>query len=357
MCFPGGSEVKNLPVNAGYRFDPWAGTIPWRREWHPTPVFSPGKSHGQRCLMGYSPWGLKRVQHDLLTKTNQAMYQVLYLSGYLLWINPNSEPLTPRSISLFPVFIGTKLATQLTFKEGIRLEKVLWGRESQRKGVLSEGSWRSKAWEARSGHGVSGTATGRPRAHHTWGGSHLRNPPQLEENQMVPACPHKDSETARGFGQDVCKILRSYSYLTEKQKPFKNITPQSCECNWDSPKSFPHPLSPLAITCSVALWSCLVPALGFFLKRPGPEKCCLIFSGLHQALKTVWSSNSFSDTTSFTNHSWNNYKRSSSFAPIQIQRHKLYFLVLQSHMQKKGHNSAVRITYKCQQLFLKSIIK
>ena len=151
MCFPGGSEVKNLPVNAGYRFDPWAGTIPWRREWHPTPVFSPGKSHGQRCLMGYSPWGLKRVQHDLLTKTNQAMYQVLYLSGYLLWINPNSEPLTPRSISLFPVFIGTKLATQLTFKEGIRLEKVLWGRESQRKGVLSEGSWRSKAWEARTG--------------------------------------------------------------------------------------------------------------------------------------------------------------------------------------------------------------
>ena len=87
----------------------------------------------------------------------------------------------------------------------------------------------------------------------TPGRSHLRNPPQLEENQMVPACPHKDYETARGFGQDVCKIPRYYSYLTGKQKPFKNITPQSCEFNWDSPKSFPLPLSSLAIICSAAL--------------------------------------------------------------------------------------------------------
>ena len=29
-------------------FDPWVGKIPWRKKWQPTPVFSPGKSHGQR---------------------------------------------------------------------------------------------------------------------------------------------------------------------------------------------------------------------------------------------------------------------------------------------------------------------
>ena len=29
----------------------------WRRQWHPTPVLLPGKSHGQRSLEGYSPWG------------------------------------------------------------------------------------------------------------------------------------------------------------------------------------------------------------------------------------------------------------------------------------------------------------
>ena len=40
-------------------FDPWVGKIPWRREWQPTPVLLPGESHGQRSLVGYSPWGHK----------------------------------------------------------------------------------------------------------------------------------------------------------------------------------------------------------------------------------------------------------------------------------------------------------
>ena len=41
------------------RFSPWAGKIPWRRTWPPTPVFLPGESHGQRSLAGYGPWGHK----------------------------------------------------------------------------------------------------------------------------------------------------------------------------------------------------------------------------------------------------------------------------------------------------------
>ena len=40
-------------------FDPWIGTIPWRRAWQPTPVFLPGESHGQRSLACYSLWGHK----------------------------------------------------------------------------------------------------------------------------------------------------------------------------------------------------------------------------------------------------------------------------------------------------------
>ena len=40
-------------------FSPWVGKIPWRRKWQPTPVFLPGKSHGQKSLVGYSPWGHK----------------------------------------------------------------------------------------------------------------------------------------------------------------------------------------------------------------------------------------------------------------------------------------------------------
>ena len=41
-------------------FDPWGGKTPWRRKGQPTPVFWPGKSHRQRGLAGYNPWGHKQ---------------------------------------------------------------------------------------------------------------------------------------------------------------------------------------------------------------------------------------------------------------------------------------------------------
>ena len=41
------------------RFNPWVGKISWRRKWQPTPVFLPGKSHGQRSPVGYRPQGHK----------------------------------------------------------------------------------------------------------------------------------------------------------------------------------------------------------------------------------------------------------------------------------------------------------
>ena len=52
-------------------FDPWVRKIPWRRKWQPTPVFLPGESHGQRGLEGYSPWGCKRVGHNIVTEQQQ----------------------------------------------------------------------------------------------------------------------------------------------------------------------------------------------------------------------------------------------------------------------------------------------
>ena len=44
---------------------------PWRRKWHLTPVLLPGKSHGQRSLVGYSPWDC-RVGHDWVTSLSPA---------------------------------------------------------------------------------------------------------------------------------------------------------------------------------------------------------------------------------------------------------------------------------------------
>ena len=49
--------VKNLPAMQETQYNTWRGKIPWRRKWQPTPVFLPGKFHGQRSLEGYSQWG------------------------------------------------------------------------------------------------------------------------------------------------------------------------------------------------------------------------------------------------------------------------------------------------------------
>ena len=54
--------VKNLLANAGdTSSNPWVRKISWRRKWQSTPVFSPGKSHGQRSLVGYSPQDHKEL--------------------------------------------------------------------------------------------------------------------------------------------------------------------------------------------------------------------------------------------------------------------------------------------------------
>ena len=42
-------------------FNPWVGKIPWSRKWKPTPIFLPGKSHGQRSPVGYSLWDCKEL--------------------------------------------------------------------------------------------------------------------------------------------------------------------------------------------------------------------------------------------------------------------------------------------------------
>ena len=50
------------------RFLPRVGKIPWRRKWQPTPVLLSGKSHKQRSLVGYSPWGCKESDATKVTK-------------------------------------------------------------------------------------------------------------------------------------------------------------------------------------------------------------------------------------------------------------------------------------------------
>ena len=80
-------------------FYPWAGKIPWRRKWQPTPVFLPGESHGWRSLVGYSPRVAKsRTRLSNFTFSSSKigfhegddLYGVLFLFIFLLSPSKNS---------------------------------------------------------------------------------------------------------------------------------------------------------------------------------------------------------------------------------------------------------------------------
>ena len=63
LGFPGGARGKGPDCQCRRQkrrgLDLWVGKIPCRAR-QPTPVFLPGRSHGQRSLLGYSPWGCKK---------------------------------------------------------------------------------------------------------------------------------------------------------------------------------------------------------------------------------------------------------------------------------------------------------
>ena len=83
--FLGGSDGKESICQCRrHGFDPWVGKIPWRRKWQATPVFLPGKPHGQSSLVGYSPWGWKESDKTELTeqqKQQTAVKGSWYMEG------------------------------------------------------------------------------------------------------------------------------------------------------------------------------------------------------------------------------------------------------------------------------------
>ena len=97
--FPGGSDTKESACNV----ETWVASLetdgkespckwetqvwslgeegPWKREWHPTPIFLPGKSHCQRILADYSPWGrqesdtTERLKDTHIINSSKSFYQ------------------------------------------------------------------------------------------------------------------------------------------------------------------------------------------------------------------------------------------------------------------------------------------
>ena len=103
--FSGGSDGKASVNNAGDlgSINPWVRKIPWRRKWQFTPVLLPGKSHGQRSLVGYSPWGRKE-----LDTTERLGFHFLPRCMCLLisWLqSPSAVILEPKKIKSLTVSI------------------------------------------------------------------------------------------------------------------------------------------------------------------------------------------------------------------------------------------------------------
>ena len=101
--FPDGSVAKNLPAMRVMSVQS-LGTIPYRRKWQPTPVFLPGKSHGQRSLVSYT--GVARVWHTLVIKPPPLYNNIQFTPP-----TPDQSELYPTSRATF-TYISLKLSKE-----------------------------------------------------------------------------------------------------------------------------------------------------------------------------------------------------------------------------------------------------
>ena len=105
MGFPGGAIGKESTCCRRYkrlRFELWVGKIRWSRKWQPISAFLTGKSHGQRSLAGYGPWGHKkvdmtehacskwRIEPKLLAFANHLIH-IYYLNSLLFFCSPSTQ--------------------------------------------------------------------------------------------------------------------------------------------------------------------------------------------------------------------------------------------------------------------------
>ena len=84
----------------------WSNSMPWRREWQPTPEFLPGEFHGQRSLVGYSSWGLKESD----------MTKWLTFSSLLLFsLSRSSMKLSQTNNFPFSFFLAFHVISKISF--------------------------------------------------------------------------------------------------------------------------------------------------------------------------------------------------------------------------------------------------
>ena len=97
--FPGGSDGKESACNEGdLGLIPGSEKIIWRREWLHTPGFLPGEFHGQKSLVGYSPWSCKEWNvTEWPTPSPKPINNVVIVSG-----EQQRDSATHRHVSILP---------------------------------------------------------------------------------------------------------------------------------------------------------------------------------------------------------------------------------------------------------------
>ena len=132
-------------------FDFCVGKIPWRRGWQTTPVFLPGKHHGQKSLEGYSPWD--RIKSDM-TEHSHFQSAIRDFRGGAKVMNPppnaRAAPSVPR--------LGRSPGEGDAIHSSILTWKIQWTKEPG--GLQSTGSQRVRHdWMIQCAHTQSATET------------------------------------------------------------------------------------------------------------------------------------------------------------------------------------------------------
>ena len=119
------------------RFNSWVRNILWRRKWQPTPVFLPGESHGQRSLVGYSPWGHKESDMTKWLSTAQNRRRKVNQKFTSAGIEPEKE-------------VGTRTGTYYIQNSLGKLRETIfnypWGRKARWIMGDALGRKRGKTW-------------------------------------------------------------------------------------------------------------------------------------------------------------------------------------------------------------------
>ena len=140
---------------------PWIGKVSWRGKWQPTPVFFPGKSHGQKSLVGSMG---SRVGHNWATKQQQIVFpwkcflfpaqKVDFLGSlfsFLVWVlhmacweqkqKPNNWLLQKCNLYIYMCVISF-LSSELIKYEEQALAASMWWEIT----FSSSLAWRSSTW-------------------------------------------------------------------------------------------------------------------------------------------------------------------------------------------------------------------